>query len=393
MHPFTLGYEMTTEQLLEDLIRDAGGGWFRPDLYQRFLGSPPDQQRRALDSALDRGVRRAVAHGWCPLDLAEIARRKAAGAEVFALDVLARQAAEHPQARVHPRWLQQIDQCRPAQPQSATPPWPERAESVVRLLAALHGLPTEPAVLPAPGSADPAARSTGAVNESVLRRVRALLAKAESTEFPAEAEALSAKAHTLMREHAIDRAMADTRYAAPAAAAARRIWLDNPYLPAKSRLVSEVARANRCRSVFFKALGVATVLGFDDDLDTVELLVTSLMLQAERSMRLAGTHDTDGATRSRSFRQSFLLAYASRIGERLRESSSTIEAEVDARYDGALLPVLAGREQAVENAVAVAFPLLAKRTIRVGSSAGWGAGRAAADLARLDVCAALRGQA
>jgi hypothetical protein len=41
----------------------------------------------------------------------------------------------------------------------------------------------------------------------MLDRVRALLAKAESTEFPKEAEALSARAQELMARHRIDRAL------------------------------------------------------------------------------------------------------------------------------------------------------------------------------------------
>ena len=43
------------------------------------------------------------------------------------------------------------------------------------------------------------------MDEKKLSRVRALLAKAESSSFPEEAEALSAKAQELMTRHALDR--------------------------------------------------------------------------------------------------------------------------------------------------------------------------------------------
>ncbi|MBE7187626.1 DUF2786 domain-containing protein [Jatrophihabitans endophyticus] len=384
---------LTTQELLDDLVSCASGGWVRPGLFHAFLEAPPDEQRRALDRTLDGAVRVAVARGWCPVDVAEIARRRSAeSVQPRVLEALARQAAEHPQTRVHPRWTAQLEQLRRSAP--ATPPlWPELVKAGIRLAATLRTLPTEPCVIPAPGSADPTSERVGSVDETALRRVRGLLAKAESTEFPAEAEALTAKAHRLMREHAIDRAMADSQSSGPAPTSACRIWLDNPYLRAKSHLVSEVAQANRCRSVFRPGLGVATVVGFGDDLDTVELLVTSLLLQAGRSMRQAGSGNADGAARSRTFRQSFLLSYARRIGERLREASSTVESESDARYDGALLPVLADRTQAVDDAFTTAFPHVRSSIARVGGSTGWGAGRAAADLARLDVRAELRSRA
>ena len=49
--------------------------------------------------------------------------------------------------------------------------------------------------------------SGGDVDAGVLAKVRALLAKAESTTFEAEAEALTAKAHQLMVRHTIDEAL------------------------------------------------------------------------------------------------------------------------------------------------------------------------------------------
>jgi hypothetical protein len=87
--------------------------------------------------------------------------------------------------------------------------------------------------------------------------------------------------------------------------------------------------------------------------------------------------------RTASFRRAFLLAYASRIGDRLRAS---VEAEVDAgvvRHGESLLPVLARHLQAVEEAVAAAFPRISSFSVRTSNGHGWMAGRAAADAADL----------
>lgn len=224
-------------------------------------------------------------------------------------------------------------------------------------------------------------------NTRVLEKVRALLAKAESTTFPEEAEALSAKAQELMARHAIDSAMV--------AAGARstgvdggptgaRVPVDDPYAGAKSILLSEVAAANRCRAVWSKGLGFSTVLGFDSDLEFVDVLYTSLLVQATSAMVAAGSQvDRSGRSRTRSFRQAFLLAYASRIGHRLREAEAASRAAAAEEYGEALLPVLADRSAAVRAAEAAAFPHLVSRSMSISNAAGWAAGTAAADLASL----------
>ena len=84
-------------------------------------------------------------------------------------------------------------------------------------------------------------------------------------------------------------------------------------------------------------------------------------------------------------RHAFLLAYASRVGERLRTTAADTQSSVDSERGGALVPVLAQRTQAVDAALAALFPQVRARGVSASNAAGWRAGRAAADLARLDV--------
>lgn len=237
-------------------------------------------------------------------------------------------------------------------------------------------------IVPPPGAATPPAPETRGVDQKVLARVRALLAKAESTTFPDEAEALSAKAQELMSRHSLERVVAQADTGSPAPASARRLWLDSPYVAAKGLLVDAVAEANRCRAVLCEQLGFSTVLGDEVDLEIVELLTTSLLVQATRAMVAAGSRTSrTGQSRTRSFRHSFLIAYATRIRERLstaRDAGTAAVADTDR-----LLPVLAAREQAVEDLLTSMFPASAARSFSVGNAAGWHAGRAAADLAVL----------
>jgi len=130
---------------------------------------------------------------------------------------------------------------------------------------------------------------------------------------------------------------------------ARRLWIDQPYVSAKSMLVHAVAEANRCQSVLSESLGFCTLIGEPADLEAVELLVTSLLVQANAAMLRYGQQaDRRGASRTRSFRRSFLIAYASRIGERLM--ASTEEATAQTGRVSELLPVLRSARERVEDA-------------------------------------------
>ena len=125
-------------------------------------------------------------------------------------------------------------------------------------------------------------------DERMLGRIRALLAKAESTEFAEEAEALSARAQELMAKYSIDHALLAAETGREETPGGRRIAVDNPYEAPKATLLQTVAEANRCRVVWSKELGLVTVIGFPADLDAVELLFTSLLVQANTAMLRAG---------------------------------------------------------------------------------------------------------
>ncbi len=270
-------------------------------------------------------------------------------------------------------------------------PWAERQglplmealACAVEVLALLLSLPPLPRLGAAPASARRPARS--AQDRRILEKVRALLAKAESTTFPEEAEALSSKAQELMARHSIDEAMVGAGAArVDDAPSGVRVPVDDPYAGAKSILLSEVASVNRCRAVWSKGLGFSTVVGFASDLEFVEVLYTSLLVQATSAMVAAGSQvDRSGRSRTRSFRQAFLLAYATRIGHRLRAAEAASRAAAAEEYGDALLPVLADRSAAVRAAEAEAFPDTVSRSVSISNAAGWAAGAAAADLASL----------
>lgn len=227
----------------------------------------------------------------------------------------------------------------------------------------------------------PSSRAAGRTDDGILDRVRALLAKAESTTFPAEAEALTGKAQELITRHSIDEAALGARHPGHRyEVSARRLHLDNPYAMAKALLVQSVAEANQVRAIWDEVAGASTVVGMETDLEQVELLVSSLLVQATRAMTDAGRGTRAGSiNRSPTFRRSFLTAYATRIGQRLAESAERVASE----YGAELVPVLRERRQAVDEATEELFPHVSRGGSRTVDLRGWRAGTDAADQAVL----------
>ncbi|MEU3494092.1 DUF2786 domain-containing protein [Kitasatospora cineracea] len=419
----------STDQPVDELVAEAvarvagaqpGGLEYVVDGAASLLAASADRWpgvSRALLGVAERAVGRCWAAGWQPADLVRVARRELGPVQVaLAVDLIAAEGRRHPAAALDRRWREQVREL------DARPWWPSDeaflpefaarhrldrfalATAALELLRAWALLPPVQPVGPVPGQSAPRASEPRSGEPRMLGRIRALLAKAESTGFPDEAEALTAKAQELMARHSIDEALLAAGGGRSADdPAAVRIGVDNPYEGPKTMLLDAVAAANRCRVVWAKEFGFCTVVGFDADLDAVELLYTSLLVQATAAMHRAGSRKhKDGAARTKAFRQSFLVAYAARIRERLAEATERATEEAAAgRPDGAgdgagpdggplpavpaggLLPVLAARAEAVDDAVGKMFPKLVSQRVRVSDGEGWVEGRAAADRASL----------
>ena len=358
-----------------------------------------------LMAAKDEACARLWRGGWQPAELHRVVARRGRPYQAdLVTDAVAAHLRHFPRVTVDRRWLAQADAL------GARIWWTDDAtyidelaarwrldrvavlDLVLGLLVILSTLPPIEVLVPPPGSA--AAAGEGAVGSSridarLLDRVRALLAKAESTTFPAEAEAYTAKAQELVARHSLDAALLAARggAAAPVVPYARRIGVDHPHEKEKASLLDAVARANRCHTVSSPELAFSTVFGFDTDIDAVDLLYTSLLVQAHRAMaRAEPPGGKAGRRRLKAFRQSFLVAFAVRIDERLAGAAQLALAQATGRGDATveLLPVLASRDEQIRETMRRVFPHTVRaRASRVDSREGWESGRQAADRAAL----------
>jgi Protein of unknown function (DUF2786) len=324
------------------------GGAAESDAAASVLAAGGDGWDATARQAAERVVRECAARGWAAADLVRMAGRELTPRhQRLATGLvdgagLARFAA-----------AERLDRF-------------SAAADFVELLCLYGRLPRITALTPprsAPAGTEP----------RMLGRIRALLAKAESTGFPDEAEALSAKAQQLMARHSIDEALlgADVAGTGPGT---RRIGVDRPYEGAKALLLDAVAAANHCEAVWSADFGFSTVVGHEPDLDAVELLYTSLLVQVDRALRR-------GPSRRRDFRESFLIAYAARIRDRLTAAAAdAVAAQKDARD---LLPVLAARDLAVRDTTRRLFPGATTTRLKGRDAEGWQEGETAADAAQL----------
>lgn len=219
------------------------------------------------------------------------------------------------------------------------------------------------------------------MSEKILNRVRALLTQAEDKAVtPQEAEAFSRKAEELIAKYSVDIALleAKTDKGKPGQ---RKIKVANPYAKPKVVLLNGITLAHSCKAIWHSSQGYVTVVGYESDLEVVEMLYASLLLQATNASLKAETPVWEN---TRSFRTSFWYGFASRASHRLEEMKAKAEREAVENSTAGTALVLRDRQADVDQAFREAFPSTRKASGgRVGSGSGFGAGRSAANRADL----------
>lgn len=211
--------------------------------------------------------------------------------------------------------------------------------------------------------------------EKILDRIRALLAKAESTTHDGEREVYLAKAIELIAKYGIDEALlaakADTRQIP----GHRRITIDGAYSKEKASLLGWLVEAFGGQAVLHnrgrKAVAV-TLIGFEADLERTELLYTSLLLQAMRQLAQvrpeADPWAWEGPSRQSvaAFRRSWFVGFASRVTTRVRAAEKGAVQEATRTEGTSTALVLVDRKAQVEQYKVELFPKLGKpRTHKV----------------------------
>lgn len=224
--------------------------------------------------------------------------------------------------------------------------------------------------------------------EDILRKVRAALALAESERelgHRETADAHTATAMRLMAKYGIDEKLAKARAKSAHVPTDKVFTIQAPYANTKNRLLAMVAKALHCQPILLTTRGAderVHVFGFESDLELVEMLYTSLLLQMSGAMaRHAFPLWCTGRTLMAE-RRSFMFGFIGAVKPRLEAAYALAEEEADDTGTTGKELVLASRDLAVKTALANAYPTL--RTVRTTTTGrSYGHGHAAGERANI----------
>ena len=221
--------------------------------------------------------------------------------------------------------------------------------------------------------------------DDVIRKVQALWAKADATNFEAEREAFVAKARDLMAQYTIDEMVLQEAGQGAVEAVVMadiRIMFDddkdsNDVADQRIMLANFIGIHNRCKCVVrrmpasvgedgrpIRAGTYLTAVGFKSDVDTVRAMYSLIAVDMMFCMLQEPTSHMRAAEK-RNYFANFADGYAWRISERLAEINRKVHdmAEHTETSHGSMALVLQSREVEVADRFAQMFPKLGKQKV------------------------------
>lgn len=169
--------------------------------------------------------------------------------------------------------------------------------------------------------------------DAKLDTVRKLLNKAERASTEHEAEAFRAKAMELMQRYSIDEALLSADHDTGDKIGSRR-YVIRGWVKPKGEMLAWVGTTFGCQTIKHgneSSIGTAvlTMYGWESDLAMVEVLFTSLEIQAMRALNQAKIeHMRSGSTvNTQAYTRSFLVGFASTVARRLEDQRKSVVQE------------------------------------------------------------------
>lgn len=199
-----------------------------------------------------------------------------------------------------------------------------------------------------------------------LEKVRALLNTAESLSQQGNTEAAESyreRAIAMMTSHGIDEMMLAATEKRREEIVKVRIDIPDPYSKDKGILLHQVAKGLGCKSI--RITGVKDkhcyVIGFEGDVERVEMLYTSLLLQAFGELAKIRPEDViphystpfyyskaeKGRART-TYNKAWLSGFAQTVGTRLWEATQRARQQYETDHSTSTALVVASRESQVE---------------------------------------------
>jgi hypothetical protein len=209
-------------------------------------------------------------------------------------------------------------------------------------------------------------------DDKIKERIRRMLALAEDERnAPGERENALARATELITAHQLDRAMFADAGDITEKVTFREFTYQAPYTGEKSTLLGWLASALGMEIVNWSARGVYSkshVYGFPSDLELLDMLYTSLLLQQVTGMRKAKVPRYLYRGEVAAWRRDWLRAFASTVSQRVKAAHSRATQQYDTDHAGEGKPgaelTLTRRSAQVQAAFELAHPKLKTRKAR-----------------------------
>lgn len=230
-------------------------------------------------------------------------------------------------------------------------------------------------------------------DEKIKERVRKMLALAENEgATEAERERALFLATELITRHQIDRSMLSNTGKNREEVTFQEWTYEGTYSGEKSTLLGWLAQALGMKSVHWSSRGVtyrSHIYGFPSDLEMLDMLYTSLLLQQTSGMHKAKVPPYLYGGEVATWRRDWLRSFSSVVHHRVKAAHAKAASTYDTEHTGSGKPgaamVLAGRTDLVTAAYEQAYPKLAKKKARPARQArhqdaaeqGWEAGQRA----------------
>ncbi|WIX81735.1 DUF2786 domain-containing protein [Amycolatopsis carbonis] len=231
-------------------------------------------------------------------------------------------------------------------------------------------------------------------HDTQLERIRKLLAKAEDPAVTAEeAELYNTKAAELIARYGIDNAMLAAAGQGSDDITVLKIPIENPYSRDKASLLTNIAYPLRCRTLLHRVgqgVDAVTVFGFKSDLGRVELLFTSLLLQASTQLTRVRPDDRVFRESLAAYRRTWLHGFARAVHDRLVRAEDTAAREYSGSGVQSAELVVRDRTTLVQSAFDREYGDLRAAAPRRLSGSGYREGHQAGTRATLDPAALAR---
>lgn len=164
--------------------------------------------------------------------------------------------------------------------------------------------------------------------EGIIKKVQALLNKAESTTYEQEADAFYAKAQDLMLQYAVDEAELEAAGKKKnESIVIRNVFIKRgwPGTEARQVFLNLIAKSFGCRTFLWTGTDQVAVVGYESDTMFVEMLFLSVNLQSvsagRREVKEAKARASEWGEKfgEAAFRRGFMYGYLMRVAERVKE--------------------------------------------------------------------------